>query len=119
MRLSKIFKTKSSWCQNANAILDNGCSFQLVIPFYSTCQKTNRLFNDFNKKLKKVKKWSLYGAISYYIPHESKRNDIMFGLRQAIQKHTGKKMSVGEFNDDPSTKFEDIVEVIRIYESSK
>ena len=114
MKLHNIFKTSSSWCQNANALLKDGTPLNInCIPYYSNDPKTNKMFYDFNKKLKNIKQWSLYGAVSYFYNTDNKY-ELMKRLRQAIFLHTGKEMNVAEFNDAQETKFEDVQAVLKI-----
>jgi len=118
MKLSKILKKESDWCQNENAILNNGETLPMLVPFYSASNNNQ----SFNKKFKNISKWSLQGAISYFYSQEvnmHKRRQIMDDLRRAIISYTGREMSVAGFNNASSTSFEDIQSVIKILETSR
>lgn len=112
MNLHKVFASKSRWTQGCNAVSSEGS----VVPF------TVNTIIDQNKMLAKIAAFSLQGAVSWFFPYErdaERRARVMDGLRRAIKQYTGKNLYVSEFNDDPSTTYDDIKAVLKIYDKLK
>ena len=107
MKLSKILRKKDYWTKNCACRDELGNSINLnLVPI------DPQKLKEFTKR---IKKWSLYGAISFYYPYPSNRRyQAMDSLKAAIRKVTGKEMTVPEFNDASETTFEDIRKVIKI-----
>jgi hypothetical protein len=102
MNLSKIFTNKNRWHQNGRAINKDGTNFSFT--------------KKWKEDVKEPMSFSLHGAVTYYSEAESQsRSKIMSRLSKAIEIYTGKNLFVAEFNDSPDTSFEDIQNVIKIY----
>jgi len=109
MKLSRILRKKNHWTKGCSCRNEFGEPVDLnFVPIES--QKLKEFTN-------KIKSWSLYGAVAFYYPYPSnKRYQVMDNLKSAINKVTGKTLTVPEFNDDKNTTFEQVREVIRLSE---
>lgn len=106
MRFEKIFNREAAWTQDAQARDLHGNAINL-----DWVDRNN------TKEVKKIYSWSLYGALTWYFPYDSsphKREAQRIKLRKAIERYTGKNMSISEFNNSPSTTFADIRKVITL-----
>lgn len=111
MKLSRIFSNDRKWTQNALARNKDGESIDL-----------DYINRDNAQQVKVLESFSLHGALTWFVPYErskDEREKIRIKLRKAIQKYTGKDISIREFNDSTTTKFEDIRAVLRIAEEIK
>jgi len=109
MRLSKIFRKKEFWTKN--------CACRDEFGYSVNINETPIDSERSSEFVKKIKSWSLYGAVAFHYSYPSnKRYHIMDKLKHAIQRVTGKQMTVPEFNDSPTTTFEQIQKVIKIAE---
>lgn len=111
MKLSKIFTNEKRWTKDALARDKDGNSLNL-----------DYINRDNAKQVKELNSFSLHGALTWYISYEKNREErdrVRTKLRKAIREYTGKDMNIREFNDSPSTKFEDIKAVLRISERIK
>ena len=100
--MQKVFRTKNQWTQKADCRDKDG-------------RAININFLD-ESNVKHIKSFSLYGAVSYYFSFEKdhlRRYKTMSALRNAIRDYTGKDLGVAEFNNLPTTTFEDIKKVIK------
>ncbi len=107
MRLSNFFKTPSCWTQDCLAIDTD----DKVIDFNA--------YNEETMKNRRIKAMSLHGAIGYFFNFEKepeRRNRIMMNIRKAISSIYGKNYFIAEFNNLESTRFEDIVKVVKLAE---
>lgn len=103
MRLLRIFSSPSCWAKNCVAINNDGKKTGINGPYTD-----NQM-----DMLQHIKQFSLYGAISFFFPHQEERADMMNSLRRGIASYTGKNMSVAAFNDAPETTYEDLIRVIK------
>jgi hypothetical protein len=102
MNLNKIFTNKNKWLQNGRALNKDGSNFSFT--------------RKWKEDVKEPICFSLHGAITYFSEPESQsRSKIMSKLSKAIGLYTGKNFFVAQFNDSPDTSFEDILNVIKIY----
>lgn len=60
-----------------------------------------------------VESYSLYGAIAKLYNGEG-QSDIAFKLGDVIRKYKGQRIYLAQFNDDPTTTYEDIMEILKI-----
>jgi hypothetical protein len=100
--LLKFFKFASAWSKKYDALDKDGRPIDL---------------NCFSSSDDRVYSLSLQGAIAYFFSYEKspdKRNIEMQKLSKAIEKYTGKKMYVAEFNKREETTHEDILNVLKI-----
>lgn len=76
-------------------------------------------YSEEEMRYRKIKAMSLQGALGYYYSFErepERRNQMMNKLRRAIESVTGKRYYIAEFNNLSTTKFEDIIKVIKLAE---
>lgn len=102
-RLIQFFRIKSYWVQNVMAVDSDGNVINL---------------NEFTPEIK-VHACSLQGAVAYLYSYEKeseRRQKILEKLSKAIRKYTGKSYFVAEYNNLPTTTFEDIQKVLKIAE---
>lgn len=107
MKLSNFFKSPSCWVKNKFAVDTEGYDIDMMA------------WNEDLMKSRKIKAMSLYGALGYFFNYErepERRSRTINNIRQAISSYTGKNYSIAEFNNLESTKFEDIISVIKISE---
>jgi hypothetical protein len=62
---------------------------------------------------KDAESFSLYGAVIKLYGGEGQA-DVFFKLSEAVKKYTKQKMYVAQFNDSPTTTYEDIKAVLEI-----
>lgn len=111
MKLSRIINNERRWTQNALARNKNGESLDL-----------DYINRDNVQQVKQLESFSLHGALTWFIPYErqkDERDKTRVKIRKAIQQYTGKDISIREFNDSTTTKYEDIRAVLRIAEDIK
>lgn len=102
MNLIKIFVNPNRWLRGGFARMKDGTPYEYTRQWKDNTQEPQA--------------FSLHGAVAYYTePESGARQKVMARLSKAIEKHTGKSMYVAEFNDSPSTTFEDLTAVIKIY----
>lgn len=102
MNLTRIFTNPNRWIKNARARYKDGSP----VPYSSKYGET----------VKEPWSFSLYGAVSFYTKQETdSRDKVIQRLSKAIERYTGKSMFVAEFNDSLDTSFEDLLNVIKIY----
>ena len=112
MKLSKFFRTAGKWTQNAMARNING---ELIN------------FHAYNLSLgedreTRVESLSLQGALAYFYSQEKepeRREKEIRKLKSAIERYTGRNLYVAEFNNSPQTTFQDVRNVLDIYEKLK
>jgi hypothetical protein len=100
-RLIQFFRTPSTWLQNAMALNTDGELVNL---------------NEFPSETK-IQALSLHGAVAHLFSYErepERRQKVMDRLSKAIRKHTGKSYFVAEYNNLPTTTFEDIKTILKI-----
>lgn len=104
MNLTKIFVNQNRWLKDGFAENKDGTKYSFT-----------RLWKD---NPPEPYKFSLHGAVAYFTePESGSRQKAMERLSQAIERYTGKNMYVAEFNNSPDTSFEDLTNVIKIYNS--
>jgi hypothetical protein len=104
MRLQQFFNKASKWCQGHYALNKQGKSIGL----------TSHYPTDEMDYLREIESMSLYGAIAlFYAQYSDGRDQIVRRLKIAINRHTGKNLTIAAFNDDSQTTFEDIQKVIK------
>jgi len=102
MNLIKIFTNQNRWIKNGMAKYRDGTNVPYTHPY--------------GMKIKEPWFFSLQGAVSFYTdPETDSRNKVMNKLSKAISLYTGRPMFVAQFNDNPDTSFEDLVNVLKIY----
>ena len=102
MNLIKIFVNPNRWLREGFATMKDGTPYQYTRQWKETSPEPQA--------------FSLQGAVAYFTePDSSARQKVMSRLSKAIERHTGKNMYVAEFNNSPSTTFEDLTSVINIY----
>lgn len=100
MNLLRIFVNQNRWIKNGFARHKDGTPVEFEFPAGSN-PKDPWFF-------------SLHGAVAWYTEPGQIRQRLMDRLREAVAVHTGRNMYVAEFNNHPDTKFEDIIEVVKI-----
>lgn len=102
MNLTKIFVNQNRWLKDGFAQYKNGAEYK-----FTHAWKDNP---------PEPYKFSLHGAIAYFTePESGARQKVVERLSRAIERYTGKRMRVAEFNNSPDTSFEDLTNVIKIY----
>lgn len=102
MNLTKIFVNSNRWLKNGFAEYKDGRKFQYTGPWKDNPPEPY--------------KFSLQGAIAYFTEQDSgARQKVTARLSKAIERYTGKNLYIAEFNDSPDTSFEDLSQVIKIY----
>lgn len=106
MNLTKLFVNPNRWIKNGYAQYKDGTRYSFTRPY--------------NEKHAEPYKFSLYGAMCYFTDADSgARQKVAARLSKAIERYTGKNMFIAEFNDNPDTTFEDLSQVIKIYNTIK
>lgn len=104
MNLTKIFVNKNRWLKDGFAENKDGTPFSFTRKWKENSPEPYR--------------FSLHGAVAYFTePDSGARQKVMDRLSKAIERYTGKSMYVAEFNNSVSTSFEDLTQVIKIYNS--
>jgi hypothetical protein len=102
MNLNKIFVNSNRWIKDGFARMKDGSAYQYTRQYKDTGPEPYY--------------FSLQGAVCYYTdPDSSARQKVMARLGKAIERHTGKRMYVSEFNNSPDVSFDDLSQVIKIY----
>lgn len=106
MNLTKLFINSNRWIKNGYAEYKDGSKYSYTRPY--------------NEKTPEPYKFSLYGAVCYFTePDSGARQKVAARLSKAIERYTGKSLYIAEFNDNPATTFEDLSNVIKIYNNIK
>lgn len=101
MNIARILYASHRWTKNTAARDKNGNPYPTTVVYNQNA--------DHNKN---IASYSLYGVLVFYA--DGTREQYAKKLSQAIEKYTGKKMYIAEFNDSPSTTYEDILAVCKI-----
>lgn len=102
MNITRIIYAPHRWTKNTAARDKNGNPYPTIFPYPSEI--------DHNKN---IASYSLQGVLTFYCP-DNTREQYVRKLSKAIEIYTGKKKYIAEFNDSPSTTYEDIMAVCRI-----
>src|SRR5688500_4651227 len=101
MNLTKIFLTPQRWIKGTSAINKDGSPVSFT-------QK-------WGENPKEPYAFSLQGAVAWHSEPDQTRIQIMDRLSSAISAYTGRTHYVAQWNDLPETTFEDLMNVLKIY----
>ncbi len=106
MKISRLIYRSDRWCQGSLAVNKFGKKLSSLNIYHTSDGKEYDPSKD-------CVAYSLYGAVAHLYGPDG-QGDVLVKLGDAARRYVGRQIWLAEFNDAPTTKFEDIQKVLRM-----